>query len=102
MTRILIAEDEPAIADNIMYALRTERYSLLVDLYADEAWLYDRKLDPGEQWDVATEHPDVVRELRARLDRHLEEMAAHGGIAPELRPVDDARLEELKALGYTR
>ncbi len=85
-----------------LYSVRTRRYSYLVDLYTEEEWLYDRLLDPGEQWNLAKQEADTVRQLRKRLDAHLEEMEAHGGVAPDVRPVDEDRLEELRSLGYTR
>lgn len=108
----LLAGDEPrgedfsfASATRLtpgMYALRTKRFTLLVDLYDDTAWLYDRDTDPGEQWDIAGERPAVVTQLRKRLDDHLAEMAAHGGVAPDMLPIDEERIAELEALGYTR
>jgi arylsulfatase A-like enzyme len=85
-----------------LYALRTMQYSLILDLDTGETKLFDLDLDPGEQWDLAPKRPLVVKELRALLDEHLEAMAERGGIAPSLRPIDQQRLDELKALGYTR
>ena len=85
-----------------LYSMRSGAYSLIVDLYSGEQRLYDLERDPGEQWDLAAERPQVVSRLRAELDRHLAAMAAEGGIAPEQRPIDDERIEELQALGYTR
>ncbi len=86
-----------------MYALRTERYSLLVHLDTDEAWLYDRTLDPGEQWNIATREPERVAELRQQLATHLMEMDARDAPEPVQTPVDDEDLRQrLKALGYAR
>lgn len=33
--------------------------------------LYNLQIDPDESYDVATEHPDVVKEIRVRVDRLL-------------------------------
>lgn len=32
--------------------------------------LYNLNLDPGEKYDVAAEHPDIIKELRALLEAH--------------------------------
>ena len=80
----------------------SERYSLLVDLYTDETRMFDLEADPGERWNIASSTPDVVLDLEEKLARHLEEMEARGGIAPELLPIGEERLDALKALGYTR
>jgi arylsulfatase A-like enzyme len=45
--------------------------------------LYDLEEDPGEEHDVAAEHPRVVRELTRRLDHHLE---ATGALSPIPNP----------------
>lgn len=38
--------------------------------------LYDLRVDPEEQFDVAAEHPEVVREMNAKLDQWLAEELA--------------------------
>ena len=38
--------------------------------------LFDLANDPGEQRDVAAEHPDVVARLKARYDETLKEVPA--------------------------
>ena len=36
--------------------------------------LYDLGVDPGEQWDVAQQHPDVLKELDQLVRSHRSEM----------------------------
>jgi hypothetical protein len=58
--------------------------------------LYDLAADPGEQSNVATQHPSVVEALRERLlawRENGEDARASGKMTPESRA-------ELKALGY--
>ena len=52
-------------------SVRTPRWHLVnVHPKAEKAWqLFDVKADPGEQRDVAAEHPEVVGELDAAYDR---------------------------------
>ncbi|MGG1554718.1 sulfatase family protein [Paenibacillus ferrarius] len=57
-----------------MRGLKTERYTFLVHKdYAEKetVLLFDDVADPYQRQEVAGEHPDVVQELRMRLDREL-------------------------------
>jgi arylsulfatase A-like enzyme len=36
--------------------------------------LFDLSTDPGEAHNVADEHPDIVRDLQAKLDKYAHEM----------------------------
>jgi len=65
----------------------------------DETLLYDVARDPGEQRNVAGEHPDVVGALRTRLGTTLAQAAAGAVANPEIviRKLDQDRL---RALGY--
>ena len=59
--------------------------------------LYDLGEDPGEQKNVAKDHPEVVKKLTAEIDAWRErELRQH---VPE-QEIDPATLEELRALGY--
>jgi arylsulfatase A-like enzyme len=60
--------------------------------------LYDLRSDPSEHHDLSASHPDVVRELTLRIDRHLARRPAW----PTVREVelDDMGLHQLRALGY--
>jgi arylsulfatase A-like enzyme len=49
-------------------AIRNSRWKM-VNVQQEKAWqLFDLKADPGEQKNVAAEHPDIVRELDAAYD----------------------------------
>jgi len=50
-------------------AVMTERWRLI-----DGKELYDIKADPGQRHDVAGEHPDVVKRLRAAYERWWQEL----------------------------
>ena len=61
--------------------------------------LFDHKADPKEIIDVTAAHPEVVADLRARIDEYLAVPEADWGGAVET-DIDDMRLEQLRALGY--
>ena len=65
--------------------------------------LYRLDLDPSESSDVATDHPDKVRELLGALrrwDTRTREQAGRlGGSSPD-EPIPAAVDANLKALGY--
>jgi arylsulfatase len=42
----------------------------------DPPWLYDLDVDPGERYDVAKEHSDVVARLRKMADEHRRGVVA--------------------------
>jgi arylsulfatase A-like enzyme len=90
-------------ASRWLLALRTERWKLLRELGPDgrvrsEA-LYDLAADPGEQRSVATDEPDRVRELGARLDA-LGARFEHASAGSARRPLDALTSDALRALGY--
>ena len=43
---------------------------LIAALKAAQPMLYDLESDPKEETNVASQHPDIVSALRARLDAH--------------------------------
>jgi arylsulfatase A-like enzyme len=67
-----------------------------------EVELYDRRTDRSETRNVAAQHPDVVRRLKAEMDRWIEaqkqvrELVGRGGQAP----LDPRQIERLRSLGY--
>jgi len=63
-----------------------------------ELRLYDLLSDPGEQDDVAAEHPEIVEVLFAELVRHLEGAEAAVVAAPV--EADEATLRMLRDIGY--
>ena len=48
------------------------------DVAREKPLLFHLEHDPGERFDVAAEHPDVVRELLAALDRLERQVAREG------------------------
>ena len=64
--------------------------------------LFDRKKDPAEERNVATEHPEVVEELTRRLREAVARalgLAQRDGKAERLN-LSEEDLRNLKALGY--
>lgn len=58
-------------------AVRTQRYKLV-----DGTELYDLEADPGEQRDIAGEHPDLVIQLRDAYDAWLHDVSNTRGYEP--------------------
>ncbi len=64
--------------------------------------LFDLTRDPGEQRNVAGEHPDVVREFEGRLAEQ-EASSLRLALAPGQPPeMTEEYLEALKSLGYVQ
>jgi hypothetical protein len=64
--------------------------------------LFHHRQDPFDLSDVAGEHPEVVRELAARLDA-LRVEATAARLKPDSKAVDGLSaddLERLRSLGY--
>lgn len=88
-------------------ALYSGRYKLLVgDTQARVTLpvptaqaLYDLAADPGEQIDVAADHPDVLARLANDLALAIEWMSV-GARAPDDAELDDETLRQLQELGY--
>jgi arylsulfatase A-like enzyme len=58
----------------VLCSVRTSQYHLVQASKKDIVWqLFDVKADYGEQTDLAAKRPDVVRDLRGRLDRWWDE-----------------------------
>ncbi len=80
-------------------SVRRGRFKLLFDRATREGALYDLARDPGETRDVAREHPDEARRLRAELDAFLGDARAR--VPPTRLPELPAEhIERLRALGY--
>ncbi len=65
----------------------------------ERAELYDHADDPKEQRNVAAQRPDDVRALRVLAEQYLATPAPEWG-APGEVPLDEMRLNQLRALGY--
>jgi arylsulfatase A-like enzyme len=62
-------------------------------------WLYDLEADPGEQRNLAAEHPDLVAELERAVD--ARQALARRSPASEVAPILDAEArDQLRNLGY--
>ncbi len=86
LTGALSPHDEIVLFDNeTPIAIRTQRWKYVSATHYravrlpvramgyDE--LYDLQADPGERYSVAATHPDVVKDMRARLDRAVATFA---------------------------
>ena len=74
-------------------AVNTERWKLALGpgTFNDEAWsyegepsaeLYDLQADPGEERDLAAEHPDVVADLKSRYEAWFADVEASRHFTP--------------------
>jgi arylsulfatase A-like enzyme len=80
-----------------MVAVREGSYRL-VRAHEAKGWLYDRSNDPREQVDVAEDEPEVLARLQGFVDEYLERPPAPWKASDV--ELDDAQLEQLRALGY--
>jgi tetratricopeptide (TPR) repeat protein len=76
--------------------LRTTRYKYID---SPKAELYEVSRDPEEQLNLLGERPDVAREMKADLDKLIEE-TGRGAPTPQAANLDKATMERLSALGY--
>ena len=83
-------------------AVALGRWKLIEEEGTGERFLYDAKLDPSEQWNLASRHPEVVEELGARLDAWKAEQAerARAFSETESPTLSEAERDRLRALGY--
>jgi arylsulfatase A-like enzyme len=72
---------------------------LAPDARAGEEWLFDRRVDPGENVDLALREPEALSRLRARLDAHLA-APPRPGVAKREVHIDPSIAERLRAMGY--
>ena len=42
--------------------------------------LYDLGADPGEQWNIAAQHPDIVADLTKLAEEHRNSISIHESI----------------------
>jgi hypothetical protein len=62
--------------DNMRGAVRTQRWRAVKDRHGWE--LYDMLDDPGQEKDLASEHPDVLARLRLAYEDMLRDVTKHG------------------------
>lgn len=53
-------------------SVRDSHYKLILNLWTGKKQLFDEEKDPGEHSDVAKKHPEVVKELYARLQEWMK------------------------------
>lgn len=83
------------------HALTTERYKYIRDEDGKQK-LFDLQGDPHELRSIASQHPEILREMRRTLDRinaHNERRAAELGTG-DTRKADEQTIDQLEALGY--
>jgi len=91
---------QPRARSRPLISLRDGPFRLIQGVGVETpAELFDRRSDPAERYDIASERPEQVERLRARIDEFLARPPAPWGEAPEVE-VDQLRLQQLRALGY--
>ena len=87
------------------YAATKGRWKLIHDYVTDRSRLYDRETDPGEMLDVAEARPEIVEELRWRLEKRVRQArdlrrSVAAAAETESDVLDPAARRRLEALGY--
>ncbi len=80
-------------------AVTDGRYKLILDLAMESHELFDLKVDPGEQHDLATELPAVSERLRTALNGWLDRYELATTRKESIERAREQR-EHLRALGY--
>jgi arylsulfatase A-like enzyme len=95
---------------NIAFGIRTPRFKLVHAIPLESLGnpsrsfvtsLYDLNSDPKERNDVSALHPEVVDDLRRKLEETRSQLAARA-IAPVKKELASEEIERLKSLGYLR
>jgi arylsulfatase A-like enzyme len=86
------------IADRDLVAWAIQRGDRKLILAGERSQVFDLARDPGEKTDLSGQDPEADRALGALLQGRIQELtlAASTGTGP----VDEALLEQLRALGY--
>jgi hypothetical protein len=83
-----------------LFSLRTARQRLSCDLEQGTLALFDVERDPLEEHDLAVSEPELLGELRARLEEHLRAAAAAKPLEPGEVELSRNLAERLRKLGY--
>ncbi len=98
-------------SNQVSYALRVPRYTLILGDRGRQVELYDRSADPGEQENLASKQRDVTRDLHARFrawaaTQRGRPVVLRGGrvfLATSQDPeMTERTRQELKTLGYLK
>ena len=98
---LLLEADHSAEPPDIHRGVRRGPFKLHYDVRLKRARLFDLRSDPDELTDVSAQHPELVQELLAELERAYGGPRATGEAGPrvELTPEEKRRLE---SLGYAQ
>jgi arylsulfatase A-like enzyme len=62
--------------------------------------LYDKWEDPQELSDMAKDHPEILEDLRAKIDAYLESRPPPWGEDAPSVEIDEMEMNQLRAIGY--
>lgn len=83
----------------VISSVRTDRFKLVRSVIdGDHDALYDLEADPGEQRDVALQHPEETRALLEVMTRFRQSRSSEE--AGQSKEMDDQQREILRSLGY--
>jgi arylsulfatase A-like enzyme len=87
----------PGVPTVPQHAIRERGWKLITSLTEERVTdaLYDLDADPRERRNLARERPDLVQQLRARLEELSTESVEAAPMAEEDEAILAARLEEL-------
>jgi N-acetylgalactosamine-6-sulfatase len=88
------------VSASLPMAIRLGRWKLFASHDFSKLELYDLALDIGEQTDVASRNPAVVRDLRAKLVSWWGQFAGKFDVSGKATPVATPSLEELDKKHY--
>jgi arylsulfatase A-like enzyme len=95
----VLEPDEQLVSEQRFVTYRRGRWKSFFRRGDDSITLVDLEQDPGEQRDVAAEHPDVVAAHRARITALGQALAAK---TADLAPLSEDDRRRLRALGYVQ
>jgi arylsulfatase A-like enzyme len=96
----------PALAELRLYAgqhgesLELDGWKLVRGRGREAPQLFDVRSDPGDERDVAAEHPEVVARLAGLLEAAVREAEAGGPTVRATAPLGAEELRSLRELGY--
>ena len=83
-----------------MVSVTKDDWRLIYKSSAESPQLFNKKSDPGEAKNIATQHEDVVAALQAEVDAYLEQDEAPWPEEDLSVELDEMELNQLRALGY--